>query len=121
MSGIHVYNRLKECHEGENNFKIFRGASVLGNPYTDIKDRETKAQFVCKNREEALEKYSHYFDVMYNSNIAFKRAIDNLYELYKTGKPVYLECYCHPQKCHGDVIAEKLQQRLIKEKLKKND
>ena len=59
MSGIHVYNRLKECHEGENNFKIFRGASVLGNPYTDIKDRETKAQFVCKNREEALEKYSH--------------------------------------------------------------
>ena len=75
--------------------------------------------FIVKDRDEAISNYEHYFDVMYNSNIAFKRAIDNLYELYKTGKPVYLECYCHPQKCHGDVIAEKLQQRLIKEKLKK--
>lgn len=117
MSGIHVYNRLKECHEGENNFKIFRGVSVLGNPYTDIKDRETKAQFVCRDREEALEKYSHYFDVMYNGNIDFRAAIDIIYDEYKNGRDVWLECYCAPKKCHGDIIAEKLQQRLIREKI----
>lgn len=117
MAGIHVYNRTKELHDGEDNFKIFRGASILGNPYTDIKDKETKAKFICNSRDEALEKYSHYFDVMYNGNIDFRATVDVIYEDYKQGKDIWLECYCHPKRCHGDIIAEKLQQRLIKEKI----
>jgi len=115
---IIVYNRTKEDHSNSpNNFPIYR-PSVLGNPYTHIKDRNTKACYVVSTREESIEKYSDYFDIMYGSNIAFTQIIDKIYEKYKSGVDVYLECYCHPQPCHGDVIAEKLRKRLIKEKIK---
>ena len=46
---------------------------------------------------------------------------DEIYEYYKTGKDVYLGCFCAPNPCHADVIARKLQQKLIKEKLKEKN
>lgn len=116
MSGIHVYNITSEEHNGDNVFYCGRG-SVLGNPYTFIADKPTKAQYVVKNREEAIEKYSHYFDVMCNSNLAFKKVVDEIYEKYKNGEDVYLGCYCHPRSCHCDLIVEKLRKRLLKEKV----
>lgn len=119
MAGIHVYNKKKEVHFGPNNFYIGRG-SVLGNPYTHIKDKETKARYIVKDRETAIEMYSKYFDTMYGINIPFTKAIDKIYEAYKNGEDVYLECYCKPLSCHGDIIAKKLMQRLVKEKIKQN-
>lgn len=112
---IYVYNRTKETHVGPNNYPIFRGKSILANPYTDIKDKATKALFVVKNREEALAKYSQYFDLMYASNIEFKKLVDEIYKKYKNGEDIYLECYCAPLPCHGNIIANKLQKRSIKE------
>ena len=112
---IHVYNRKVETHH-TNNFYIGRG-SPLGNPYTHITDKKTKAIYQAKDRDDAIDKYSHYFDLMYGSNLAFTSAIDRIYELYKTGEDVYLECYCKPERCHGDVIKEKLESRLLKEKI----
>lgn len=114
---IYVYNRTKETHEGPNNYYIGR-PSILGNPYSHIKG-ETLASFVVKTREEAIDQYNHYFDVMYNGNIQFKKMIDEIYEKYKNGIDVYLECYCSPLRCHGDIIKEKLQKRLIKEKIRR--
>lgn len=119
MAGIHVYNRTKEDHSSNPfNFPIYR-PSILGNPYTHIKDRNTKAQFVVKDREEAIARYSEYFDAMYGSNKDFTKAVDEIYEAYRLGFDVYLECYCAPLPCHGDVIASKLRRKLIKEKLGK--
>jgi hypothetical protein len=118
MAGIHVYNKTVETHNGENNFYIGRG-SVLGNPYTHISDRKTKAIYVVKDRETAINSYSHYFDVMYGSNLEFTKAIDEIYRKYAAGEDVYLGCYCHPKSCHGDVIAKKLMQKLIREKFLK--
>lgn len=115
---IHVYNRTKETHDGKNNFRIFR-PSVLGNPYTHIKDKDTLAIYIVKDRDEAIDMYSHYFDIMYGSNIEFTNEIDKIYEIYKTGEDVYLECYCTPLRCHGDIIKEKLEKRLLKEKISK--
>lgn len=113
-----VYNRTKESFSSEKyNFPIFRGKSVLSNPYTHIKDKKTKAIYVVNSREEAIKEYSNYFDIMYGSNIEFTKEVDRIYEAYKTGENVYLECYCHPEHCHGDIIADKLRKRLIKEKL----
>ena len=122
--GIYVYNITKECHEGSNNFMCFRGVSILSNPYTHIKNKKTKAAFVVSSREEAIKMYEDYFDKMYGSNIAFTEEVDKIYEKYKNGEDVYLGCYCAPEHCHCDIIKEKLQKRLIKEKiknLKKND
>ena len=113
---IYVYNRKVETHKGNNNFYIGRG-SALGNPYTHITDKKTKAIYQAKDRDDAIEKYSHYFDIMYGSNIAFTKAVDEIYEVYKSGEDVYLECYCSPLRCHGDVIKEKLEKRLLKEKI----
>ena len=114
---IYVYNRKVETHNGPNNFYIGRG-SVLGNPYTHITDKKTKAIYKAVDRDDAIEKYSHYFDLMYGSNLAFTNMVDAIYEMYKSGMDVYLECYCAPLRCHGDIIKEKLEARLLREKIK---
>lgn len=111
-----VYNRTKESHSGKNNYECFR-PSILSNPYTDIKDRQTKAMYVVHDRDEAIDRYSEYFDVMYSGNLKFKSVIDEIYEKYKNGEDVYLECYCKPKRCHCDIIVDKLRKRLMKEKI----
>lgn len=116
MVMIYIYNRRIETHN-KNDFYIGRG-SVLGNPYSHIKDRKTKAIYEAKDRDDAIDKYSHYFDLMYGSNKAFTQAIDEIYEVYKSGDDVFLGCFCKPLRCHGDVIKEKLEKRLLRERIK---
>lgn len=121
---IIVYNRCKEDHSANpNNYPIYRGGSILGNPYTDKPLQGTLAVFKAKNKEDAIEKYSSYFDAQYGRNIEFTAVIDEIYEKYKNGETIYLECYCGvgdgiKKNCHGEVIVEKLQKRLLKEKIK---
>jgi hypothetical protein len=54
---------------------------------------------------------------MYGSDEEFTKAFDEIYEHYKNGEDIYLQCFCKPNACHGDVIADKLQRKLIKEKI----
>jgi len=42
---------------------------------------------------------------------------DKIYEHYKNGEDIYLQCFCKPLPCHCDIIADRLQRKLIKEKL----
>lgn len=116
---IIVYNRRKEDHtdKGESNYPAYR-PSILSNPYSWEKDKKTLALFTVKDRNEAIERYESYFDRMYNGNAPFKYIIDEIYQKYKNGEDVYLECYCSPEKCHCDIIKEKLEKRLMKEKIK---
>ena len=118
MCGIKVYNVKSEEHNGPTAFYCGRG-SVLGNPYTHIKDKETKAKYVVATRDEAIDKYARYFDIMYGSNVKFTEAVDEIYKHYKNGEDVYLGCYCHPQRCHCDIIVDRLRKKLMKEKLSK--
>ena len=121
---IIVYNRSKEDHSVHPyNFPIYRGGSILGNPYTDKPVSKTMAVYQVKTKEEAIQRYSSYFDMQYGRNKEFTEVIDCIYELYKQGETVYLECYCDPGKngkfnCHGEIIVYKLQKRLLKEKIK---
>lgn len=121
---IIVYNRAVEDHSvNPNNYPIYRGGSVLGNPYTDKPLNGTLAVFKARNKEEAIEKYSSYFDAQYGRNKEFTAVIDEIYDKYINGETVYLECYCGAgdgikKNCHGEVIAEKLQKRLLREKIK---
>lgn len=60
---IIVYNRNAEDHGvSPNNYPIFRGGSILGNPFTHKELGKTNAIFRVRNREEAIERYSDYFD-----------------------------------------------------------
>ena len=115
---IIVYNRETEDYSAnENNYPIYRG-TVLGNPYTHLQLNKTMAMFHVASRDEAIDKYEKYFDLQYGRNESFTEIIDEMYEKYKKGEDIYLECYCHPQRCHGDVIASKLQKRLLKERIR---
>ena len=116
------YNVTEEEHFGDNVYLIHR-PYILSNPYTHIKDKQTKALYVVSTREEAIEKYAEYFDLMYGNNIKFTQEIDEIYEKYRKGEDILLGCYCTPstdgkKKCHGEIIIKKLQSRLIKEKIK---
>ncbi len=115
---IYVYNRKVEDHSEErNNYACYR-PSILSNPFTHIKDKKTLAMFVVKSRDEAIDRYDTYFDRMYRGNAPFKFIIDEIYEKYKRGEDIYLECYCKPDRCHCDIIKEKLEKRLMKERIK---
>lgn len=85
-----VVNKYKEPYD----VYIGRG-SKWGNPFTHIKDRKTKAEFIVKSREESIEKYRQW--ILSQPNL-----LNDIHEL----KGKTLGCFCKPKSCHGDVLAE---------------
>ena len=117
---IHVYNTKFEDHtNSDNTYYIGRSkaGNVLGNPYTHNGKRSNLAKLSFRTRDEAIKAYSLYYDAMYGSDEEFTKVIDEIYEKYKNGEEIYLQCFCKPEACHGDIIVEKLQQRLLKERI----
>ena len=115
---IIVYNIKTEDHTSdENNFYIGR-PSVLSNPFTHDGKRSRLAKLSFKTRDEAINAYEEYFHKMMEFDDEFKNEFNKIYEKYKNGEDVYLGCFCHPLRCHGDVIAKELQKKLIMERKK---
>jgi hypothetical protein len=52
------------------------------------------------NRQEVIDKYRIWFYEKINSDHSFAKLV------YKTCSNKTLGCYCSPQACHGDIIAE---------------
>jgi hypothetical protein len=84
----------------KSNYDIYIGrGSIWGNPYTHIKNKKTKANFIVKNREEAIEKYEEY---LLNNEELFSK----IHEL----KGKILGCYCSiNEKCHGDILIKHIE------------
>jgi len=83
--------------DDEYDVYIGRG-SKWGNPYTHIKNKSTKAEFIVETRHEAIIKYKEY--IKNNQEL-----MDSLHEL----KGKKLGCYCKPKSCHGDVLVELIE------------
>ena len=67
--------------------------SIWGNPFSH---RDfTKAQFKVETREQAVEAYRQWIKTQ-------PQLLSRLPEL----KGKVLACWCKPQSCHGDVLAE---------------
>ena len=120
MGKITVYNTHQEDYTYKpNNFLICRtkDGNPLANPFTynGVKTRLAKLSF--KTREEAIDAYKMYFKKMYGLDEGLTKAFDTIYEKYKNGEDIYLQCCCKPLTCHGDFLAEELQRKLIKEKM----
>lgn len=120
MGKITVYNTHQEDYTYKpNNFLICRtkDGNPLENPFTynGVKTRLAKLSF--KTREEAIDAYKMYFKKMYGLDEGLTKAFDTIYEKYKNGEDIYLQCCCKPLPCHGDFLAEELQRKLIKEKM----
>ncbi len=90
-----VVNKNKEKYD----VYIGRG-SKWGNPFTHIKDKTTKAEFIVDSRKEAIKQYKEWI-------LTKPELLNCLHEL--DGR--VLGCYCKPKSCHGDILIE-----LIKEK-----
>jgi len=125
MAKIIRYCKLTEEHSGPNCFDISR-PNVLGNPYTHIKNKETKALVKVPTREDAINLYSEYFDNMLNDKTeateCFREEWDRMYEAYKKYDEIYIGCFCKPNEtCHGDIIRKKLIQRSMKEKINRTN
>lgn len=75
---------------------IGRG-SEWGNPYTHIKNRATKADFIVRNREEAISSYKNWI-----------LSQPELMKKLPTLKGKILGCWCKPKSCHGDILVELL-------------
>lgn len=121
MSKIIRYCKLNEEHYGDNVFDVSR-PNIFGNPYTHIRNKETKAQVKVATREEAISLYGSYFDAMLKTEgevgDLFRAEWDRMYEAYKKYDEIYIGCYCKlDEDCHGDIIRKKLIQRSMKEKL----
>ena len=83
---------IKEPHD------IYIGRpSEWGNPYTHIKDKSTKAQFITKTREEAISKYREW--ILQQPQLLLK---------LETLRGKKLGCWCKPKACHGDILIELL-------------
>lgn len=81
-----IINKYKE----KGGAYIGRG-SIFGNPYVIGRDG---------TRDEVIDRYQEWFNFM----IKDKRFLSAILEL----KDCKLSCFCAPQRCHGDVIAEYL-------------
>lgn len=72
-----------------------RQGSILANPFIIGRDG---------TREEIIEKYRRWLWSEYKKNGSVKQELVAIAERVKNGEKVKLVCWCHPKKCHGDVI-----------------
>ena len=71
---------------------------LLGNPYTHIQDRKTRAEFVVATLDEAIARWTDYAWQRMQIDKVFRDAI-----LACDGKTV--GCWCKPHHaCHGDTF-----------------
>ena len=121
MAKIIRFCLKQEEKYGDNVFTVCR-PSIFGNPYTHIRNKETKALYKVKTRDIAIDLYEKYFDQMLIESHEFMDAWNKLYEAYQTFDEIYLGCFCElTERCHADIIAKKLKQRSIKEMIKNID
>jgi len=73
--------------------------SPLGNPFVIGRDGD---------REEVIMKYREYLKKAIKNNDKVKAEFERVKEFNRKGG-VILICWCAPEKCHGDVIREMIE------------
>jgi hypothetical protein len=97
-------NDTRVVHCKKESYDVYIGRpSEWGNPFTHIRDRETRAEFVVKTREEAISRYREWILLQ-----------PDLIKKLETLRGKTLGCWCKPKSCHGDVIIELLNSDLQK-------
>lgn len=91
-----VVNKYKHQRNASTIY-IGRG-SVFGNRFA-----------VSMGRPECIAAYKEkYFDPAMESDTPLRRAVLDIVERVLAGETIYLECFCKPQACHGDVIRDRI-------------
>lgn len=85
-------------------------ASPLGNPY-----RIRPGYDIVNDPDRKLDAYRAWLEeLLANAQSPQSKEIARLVELAKQG-PIALECWCAPNRCHGDIVREIVLQRLTGE------
>ena len=97
-------------------FDIYIGrGSALGNPFTYITDRATKAEFLVSSRDECIRRYDSWLkQQIQNRNKTVIGQLNSIAMLLRGNGTVNLVCYCAPLACHGEVV-----KRIVEKALKK--
>ena len=105
---IEVISRRKGGHRPNTSdgtvVYIGRG-TVLGNPFPMANDSDVE-------RARVIDEYRKWINGMLNDKN--QMVCDELNKLYRIGKhgKLYLECWCAPKKCHGDIIKHILEEAI---------
>jgi hypothetical protein len=84
-------------------YDIYCGrGSKWGNPYTHIKDRNTKAKYIVDSRALSIIKYKEWI-------LTQPELLDSLEEL----NDKILGCYCLPKSCHCQVLVDLINESKI--------
>lgn len=119
MAKLIRYCKLSEEHNGDNVFDVSR-PNIFGNPYTHIKNKQTKALVKVKTRDEAIDRYGRYFDNMLRLDEDFRNEFEKAVEACFKYDVVYFGCYCKlDERCHSDIIIEKVRKEAVKRMLNK--
>jgi hypothetical protein len=108
---ITVVNKRTHTGNTKNDFYIGRG-SILGNPYTHIKTKYTKADYVLDTRDQAMDAYEEYLTKKIKERDSLIcEELNKIWQAAKMGD-VNLICYCVPKKCHGNFIKNVINSKL---------
>lgn len=77
----------------------------LGNPWRESAEL---------SREEVIAKYKKWLDLQWQTgNIRVKAELLRLAKLYRENGELQLLCWCAPKPCHGEVIAEAIENIVV--------
>lgn len=109
---IFIVNKYKHT---PTNLDVYIGrGSILGNPFTSIKDKKTKAEFVCDSRKESISQFQEYITKEISlKNLEICAELNRIWLMAKEGH-VYLVCFCKPKDCHGDIIKQLIESKMNK-------
>jgi hypothetical protein len=93
-------------------FYIGRGAP-LGNPYTNLGNRQTLAKYITNTKQDALRRYKDYLltqlmDKNSPQYLEFRRLVK-----FASKHDIYLVCHCAPSACEGDFIKQLIENLLF--------
>lgn len=98
MSRVIVVNH---SFKGSNIAYCGRG-TALGNPF--IMRNESQRDKVC-------DQYKEYFYRKIETDKGMQAQLDEIWNMMHQPKPVHLQCFCAPRRCHCDTIKEYLDSK----------
>jgi hypothetical protein len=94
-------------HCKKESYDVYIGRpSKWGNPFTQIKEKNTKAEFIVSTRKKSIEKYREWI-------LSQPELLNDLYEL----DDKILGCWCFPKSCHGDILIELIHRQKMEQNL----
>jgi len=111
---IKVVNKYTHKKNINSTDKYVGRPNVLSNPFTSKTLGQTLAKYQCKDRDESVAKYEEYLlAALKDGNKAIKDEMNLIYQMAQKGD-VNLICFCHPKKCHADVIKKMIDSKIPK-------